>query len=92
MAVVRSIDPEDYKITLDLIKKGQMASMNAKILDENGKRVLIQTELKSANGKSTTHYQVMTKASPACQGSADFGDPDMAAAARKIVDSTTGAQ
>ena len=91
-AVVRSVDPDDYKMTLSMIKQGQVASVNPKILDENGKRVLIQTEMKSAGGRTVTHYQVMTKTSPGCQGSADFDDPALAGAARKIVESTTGAQ
>jgi polyphosphate kinase 2 (PPK2 family) len=91
MAVVRSITPDDVKMTVDMIKQGQMASVNPKVVDETGKRVLIQTERKSANGKTTTHYQVMTKSNPGCQGSVDFDTPSDADAARKIVESTTGA-
>ncbi|HWB86503.1 MAG TPA: hypothetical protein VG675_20340 [Bryobacteraceae bacterium] len=91
-ATVRPIDPDQYKMTVDMIKQGKLANLNAKVLDENAKRVLIQTEIKSAAGKVTTHYQVMTKASPGCQGSADFEDSAEAGAVRKIVESTTGAQ
>jgi hypothetical protein len=91
MAVVRSITPDDVQMTLDMIKQGQMASLNPKVLDENGKRVLIQTERKSPNGKTTTHFQLMTKANPACQGSVDFDSPSDADGASKIVESTSGA-
>ena len=91
MAVVRSITPDDVKTTLDMIKQGQMDTLKPKVLDDNPKRVLIQTERRAANGKTTTHYQVMTKANPGCQGSADFESPADADAARKMVESTTGA-
>ncbi len=91
-AVVRSITPDRYKMTLEMIKQGQMANFKPKILDENGKRLLIQTEITSPSGRTTTHYQVMTKVAPGCQGSVDFEDSSEAGMARKIVESTTGAQ
>ena len=84
----KAIDANHYHVTMNLIKSGQMAAVNPKILDEYGKRVLIQTELKVGK-KTTTHYQVMTKRSPACQGIVDFDDPAMADQARKLVESTT---
>lgn len=76
---------------MSLVKSSQMSPLNAKILDENGKRVLIQTQLKSGDN-TTTHYQLMTRGTPACQGIVDFDDPAMADQARKIVETTTGAQ
>jgi len=91
-AVVRSVTPDHYKVMLEMIKQGQMASYKPKILDENAKRVLIQTEITSPGGKTTTHYQVMTKGEPGCQGSVDFEDQSDAETGRKIVESTTGAQ
>jgi hypothetical protein len=90
-ALVKTIDARHYDLTMEMVKSRQMASLNAKILDENAKRVLIQTELKMGN-KTTTHYQLMTKGSPACQGIVDFDNPAMAEQARKIVESTTGAK
>jgi hypothetical protein len=90
-ALVKAINAEHYTRTMNLVKSGQMAAVNAKILDENGKRVLIQTEMK-VGSKTTTHYQLMTKGSPACQGIVDFDDPTKAEQARKIVESTTGAK
>jgi hypothetical protein len=89
--LVKTINAEHYARTMALVKSGEMSSLNAKILDENEKRVLIQTQLKSGD-KTTTHYQLMTKGTPACQGIVDFDDPAMADQARKIVESTTGAQ
>ena len=90
-ALVKTINAEHYARTMALAKSGQMGSLNAKILDENSKRVLIQTEMKTGN-KTITHYQLMTKGSPACQGIVDFDNPAMADQARKIVESTTGAK
>jgi len=90
-ALVKAINAEHYTRTMNLVKSGQMAAVSPKILDENGKRVLIQTEMKVGN-KTTTHYQLMTKGSPACQGIVDFDDPAKAELARKIVESTTGAK
>ena len=90
-AMVRAINAEHYARTMNLVKSGQMGAVNPKILDENGKHVLIQTEMKVGN-KTTTHYQLMTKGSPACQGIVDFDDPAKAGQARKIVESTTGAK
>ena len=90
-ALVKTINAEHYTRTMNLVKSGQMTALNPKILDENGKRVLIQTEMKVGK-KTTTHYQLMTKGSPACQGIVDFDDPAMAERARKIVESTTGAK
>jgi hypothetical protein len=91
-AVVRSITPDRYKVMLEMIKQGQMASFKPKILDENAKRILIETEITSPSGRTTTHYQVMTKVAPGCQGSVDFEDQSEASLARKIIESTTGAQ
>jgi len=90
-ALVRTINAEHYAMTMSMVKSGQTGALNAKILDENGKRVLIQTELKTGN-KTILHYQLMTKGSPACQGIVDFDDPAKADQARKIVESTTGAK
>jgi hypothetical protein len=90
-ALVKTIDADHYKLTMNLVKSGQMAMVKPKILDENSKRVLIQTEL-TENNKTTTHYQVMTKGTPSCQGIVDFDDPSLAVEARKMVESTTGAK
>jgi len=89
-ALVKTINAQHYELTMQMAKSG-MGPLNAKILDENAKRVLIQTEMKMGN-KTTTHFQLMTKGSPACQGIVDFDNPAMADQARKIVESTTGAK
>src|SRR5579862_1436490 len=58
-ALVKSIDADDIKLTVDMIRQGDLSSVNAKILEDTAKRLVIQTEAKGANGKTTTHYQLM---------------------------------
>ena len=91
IAFVRLTVPDDAKMMTEAIKNGSMANVKARIVDDNDKRLVVQMQPMGLNGKPTNRLQLMTKGNPGCQGRVDYEDPSDASTARKIVDTTTGA-
>lgn len=91
VAFVRLIVPDDAKMMREAIKNGSMANVKARIVDDNDRRLVVQMQPIGLNGKPMNRLQLMTKGNPGCQGRVDFEDPSDVSAARKIVDTTTGA-
>ena len=91
-AFVRLSMKDDPAMLAASVKNGSMSGVKAKIVDDNSKRIIVSSQPAGLRGKSTNRLHLITKSDPACQARVDFDDPSDAATARKILDTTTGAQ